>query len=222
MQLSPDNLNFGVELLMNFPFAYDHDSETALYDFVAEHYEMPSREWSIEFSGARDAAGNEVEPWDGTVLEVAINAQVALFVEFHPCETVYFFNDTYLGNTGGHFHLSLLKWDEFLRIVELREQSTLLFFLLLPLVVGSRAEAAAIRQEIAKRLEVLPFRKEHRPTIAGYLYSHTTFDDDNDQLFAEDPALGTVCHRNHSERNPANEAGAIVEVNRLIKLAGER
>src|SRR5687768_4905771 len=97
-------------LLMNFPFAADPDAEQMLDEFLADNYEMPSEEWFMEVSGDVDENGQEVDPWNGTVFSFVINQQVTLVVEFHPFEVVYFLNDVFIGNSGGHFMLSLLSW----------------------------------------------------------------------------------------------------------------
>ncbi len=193
-----------------------------LDDFLTEHYNMPDEHWYQELSGKVDPDGQEAEPWNGTALALKINHNVTLFVEYRPFETIYFFNDTYLGNTGGHFHLSLLTWNEFSKIIQGHEKETLLFFLLLPLVVGSKNELPVIKPEIEKRLKELAFKQEHIPTISKYLCNHAVFDDDKNDMFMEDPKKGTVCKRNHSQRNPANDTQELINVNVSILSAMER
>lgn len=222
MELSLNDLNYCIRLMLDFPFACNHEDETMLYDFLTEHYEMPDEAWFKELGGELDENGEEVEPWNGTGLEVKINQKVNLFVEYNPFESVYFFNDTYLGNTGGHFHLSLLTWNEFSQIIRGREHESGLFFLLLPLVVGSKNELPVIKTEIEKRLKELPFKQEHIPTIAKYLGNHCVFDDDENDMFMEDPKKGIICKRNHSERNPEKDAQELINVNVAILSAMER
>lgn len=222
MELSLNDLNFCLQLLMDFPFACNHENETMLGEFLTEHYEMPDEAWYKELTGGTDSNNNEIEPWNGTTIRLKLNEKVTLFVEHHPFETIYFFNETYLGNTGGHFHLSLLTWHEFLQIVQHREKETLLFFLLLPLVVGSNSELPTINAEIEKRLKELPFKQDHIHTIAKYLCNHCVFEDDEDRMFLEDPKKGTVCKRNHSQRNPEKDTQDIINVNVAILSAMEK
>ena len=110
IEFSTSDLNFCIELLMSYPFACDHETESMLDEFISDNYQMPDQEWYTELTGESELHnGNETKPWKGTTLQVEINEQVTLFVEYHPYETIFFFNEVYLGNTRGHFHLSLLK-----------------------------------------------------------------------------------------------------------------
>jgi hypothetical protein len=221
MEFSLNDFNYCIRLMLDFPFACNHEDETMLSDFLIEHYEMPDEAWFKELGGELDEDGEEVDPSGGTELEVKINQKVSLFVEYNPFETVYFFNDTYLGNSGGHFHLSLLTWNEFSQIIRGREHESGLFFLLLPLVVGSKNELPVIKTEIEKRLKELPFKQEHIPIIAKYLGNHCVFDDDENDMFLEDPKKGTICKRNHSQRNPATDTQELINVNVAILSAME-
>lgn len=222
MELSLNDLNFCLQLLMDFPFACKHEDETMLSDFLEEQYRMPDETWHNELTGGHDGLGNKIKPWNGTSLNLRINEKVTLTVEYHPFNTIYFFNDLYLGNTGGHFHLSLLTWREFLQIVQHREKETLLFFLLLPLVVGAKQERAAIEAETEKRLHQLPFQKEHIPVIARYLVNHCSFEDDEERMFIEDPKAGTICLREHSERNAKRTTEDLITINVAILNAMEK
>ena len=209
-------------LLMNFPFAFNPDTERMLDEFLSDNYEMPSEEWLTGVFGDVDESGAEVNPWTGTVFSFVINTQVTLVVEFHPFEVVYFLNDVFIGNTGGHFMLSLLSWEEFLRIVKVGGDSAMLFFLLLPFVVGAKAEEEEIRKEIQKRLEHMVFNADHHiPVIANYLVNHTIFVEDEPDMFYDDPELGRICKRNHSVRNKQNTVGEILKVNELICMSME-
>lgn len=221
MEFSLSDPNFCIQLLMDCPFASNHEDETMLSDFLIEHYKMPDEAWHRELTGGIYFGEEETEPWNGTSLTLRINGKVNLLVEFHYFETIYFFNDLYLGNTGGHYHLSLFTWAEFLKIVQNREQENLLFFLLFPLVVGSKTELPAIEQELNRRLKELPLKQEHIPIIAKYLCGHTVFEDDEERMFLEDPQKGTVCKRNYSERSPEKDTQDLITINVAILSAME-
>lgn len=210
IEISLDDLDFCICLFSNFPFAANHETETMLSDFLAEHYPSPSDEYLEEFCGTESERGMR--------LLVRINEDVCFIAEFHHSETVYFFNHTYIGNSGGHFRLSLLSWQEFQQMVNQVEYPHALFFLLLPLVVGKKSEASAIKTAITAQLLKLPFQENHKEIIADYLTNHCVSDSKQDPFFAT-KELGVLCRRNHSERNALNNKESILEVNRLIELA---
>jgi len=204
-------------LLMNFPFASNPETEQMLDEFIAENYEMPSDEWLKEVSGDVDKDGEEISPWNGTVYSVVINEQVTLVVEFHTYEVVYFLNEVFIGNSGGHFMLSLLSWEEFQKIVEVGGDDTMLFFLLLPFVVGTKDQKEEIKKEIENRLQSTAFSAVHIPVIACHLVHHAIFEEDEASMFYDDPELGKIGKRNHSVRNKDN--ADVLKVNQVIDLA---
>lgn len=217
MDLSLNNLNFCIEIMYNFTFACDHESETMLDEFLYDNYPMPNDEWFAELKGTEND-----ESWNGYVLSIIINPKVTLFVEFKPDETAYFFNETYLGNSGGHSFLSLLKWNEFNSIIKENKNSDLLFFLLLPLVVGELAQKEIIKKSISLKLRNTPFKENHIPELTNYLINHLIFEDDDDVMFEEHHELGLISKRRHSVRNLNNSASDIKNINKIIETAIQR
>lgn len=201
VSIQMDDLNSCLYLLNNFPFASDPADETMLDEFIAEHYQPPAEEWG------------EYE------IKLRVNHRVELLVGFDEHETRYYLNDVFAGNSGGHFCLSLLTWNEFRAITG---DSDLLFMLLLPFVVGDKGEKETIRQEIIAFLQRLPFKPEHVPRLAVYLTNHTVFEHDEETMFYRDEQLGLVCKRNHSMRNKLNEAEDIIRLNAVIALAANK
>lgn len=217
MELSLANRNFCLFLLTQFPFASSDDLEIMLSDYLFEHFDMPSEDWFTELTGSE-----EEEPWNGYTYAHPLNGQVTFYAEFHPHETVYFFNDTYLGNTGGHFHLSLFSWEELKAITEKATQNrSLLFLLLLPLVVGNAAEQAEIEAEIAQHLQQtsLQLNAEQLGLITKFLSRHLIFEDHEQNVFEELKNVGPVINRSHSERSRKKEDEELAAVNETIRLA---
>jgi len=223
MELSLTDMNFCIYLMMQFPFACDDDEEMMLSDYLPANYKMPASEWYNELTGKQDENGDEIEPWRGITLICEINAQVTLYVEFHSTETVYFFNDIYLGNTGGHFHLSLLSWRELLEIVDQYPQNpSLLFLLLLPLTIGNEPEKEEIELETRKHLKQTVLNPEHFPVISKHLCRHLIFEDVEMNVFEYKHGIGLVSKRNHSERLNTNEVATLLKVNEVISMATKK
>lgn len=216
MQLQLSDKNFCLFLLTQFPFAADDETETMLTDYLPEHFEMPPADWWEELTGATE------DPWNGYTYVHRLNEAVTFFAEFHPNGTVYFFNDTYLGNTGGNFHLSLLTWKELQTITGKDETDrSLLFFLLLPLVAGSQSERPEIEAAIAAHLQemALELPADKLTVITRYLASHLIFDEEEKNIFEHVPNAGLAINRNHSERNRQNKAEDLVRINQIINSA---
>lgn len=220
MTLNLTDENFCINLLLNFPFAYDHDKEIALLDFMIENFRMPAKEWFSELEGKTDENGNEIEPWEGYTFVCKINKNVTFYAEFHPSETVYFFNETYLGNTGGNFRLSLLSWSELLKIVQQNKKNpSLIFLMLLPLTIGNDSEKEEIKHEIDKHLKQTVLNPEHFATITNFLVNHLIFDEQEKNVFEYKKGIGLVNTRNHSERNKNNDVEDLIGINEIIELA---
>ncbi|SKA44223.1 Immunity protein 19 [Chitinophaga eiseniae] len=216
MQLDLSDKNFCLFLLTQFPFASDDETETMLTDYLPEHFSMPPGEWWEELTG------KTAEPWQGYTYVHRLNETVTFFAEFHPCETIYFFNDTYLGNTGGNFHLSLLRWTELQTLVSKDETApSLLFFLLLPLVAGNQSERAEIEVAITNRLKemALDLPADQIKVLTRFLSSHLIFEEEEGNIFEHTPDIGWVINRNHSERNRQNRGEDLLAINQLIGSA---
>ncbi|QJB31467.1 immunity protein 19 [Chitinophaga oryzae] len=216
MQLNLSDKNFCLFLLTQFPFASDDELETMLTDYLPEHFSMPPGEWWEELTGKTEA------PWDGYTYVHRLNEAVTFFAEFHPNETIYFFNDTYLGNTGGNFHLSLLRWTELQAIISKDETDpSLLFFMLLPLVAGNRSELAEITAAITDHLKemALELPADQLEILTRFLGSHLIFGEEESDIFEHLPDTGWAINRNHSERNRRNRAEDLRSINQLIGSA---
>ncbi|WP_178372179.1 Imm19 family immunity protein [Chitinophaga jiangningensis] len=217
MELTLSNRNFCLFLLTQFPFASSDDLEIMLSDYLFDHFEMPSGEWLNGLTGTE-----EEEPWTGYTFIHPLNEEVTLYAEFRPHETVYFFNDTYLGNTGGHFHLSLFSWEELKAITaKAAHNESLLFLLLLPLTVGNVEEQAEIEAAIAQHLQntSLELSGEQLELITQFLTRHLIFEDHEQNVFELLKNVGPVINRKHSERSRQKEDEDILPVNEIIKTA---
>ncbi|WP_232279589.1 Imm19 family immunity protein [Sphingobacterium spiritivorum] len=218
MKLDLSNKDFCLFLMTEFPFGSNEEKETMLSDYIVENFQMPSESWFEELAGKTDESGQEVQPWNGYTWMYPINDNVTFYAEFHPNETIYFFNDTYLGNTGGHFHLSLLRWAELKSIVAKQDKDpSLLFFMLLPLTLGDISEQEDIRYEIALHLTKTSIKAEDliMDDIANFLTSHVVAY----QGFEYREGVGFVTQRNHSERNHMHSEEDLRTINDIIGLA---
>jgi hypothetical protein len=180
MKLNLSNPDFCIYLISQFPFAADDEKEMMLSDYIMEQFEMPAKGWLEELTGQTEEDGGELDPWNGYTYVHEVNDKVTLFAEFHAYNTVYFFNDIYLGNTGGHFHLSLLTWTELKEIIANdKTELSPLFLLLLPLVIGNESERTEIEAEILHNLKqtALGLNEEHLRQMTKFLTSHLIFGD---------------------------------------------
>ncbi len=222
MDLSLSNRDFCLFLLMQFPFAVHDEWEMTLDEYMMSHFEMPSQQWFDDLTGGTDENGHENTPWDGYTYRHSINDEVSFYAAFYPLETVYFFNDTYLGNTGGHFHLSLFRWTELLAIINNDgTDASLHFLLLLPLTIGREAERPSIEAEISRHLAhtALNLTEEQVAMLVSFLSRHLIFPDPASNFFQEKEHIGFVTQRNHSERNQHRSDEHLSEINQVIRMA---
>lgn len=213
MELHLSDRNFCLFLLTQFPFASDDALETTLTDYLPENFEMPPGEWFDELTGQTET------PWDGYTYMHRLHETVTFYAEFHPHETVYFFNDTYLGNTGGHFHLSLLSWEELQSIVNNDQTDpALLFWMLLPLTIGIASQRPDMEAVIAAHLKntALDLQADQLDIVTQFLTSHLVFLEEEEDVLEYKTNVGLVTSRNHSERNRNNSDEDLTKLNELI------
>lgn len=222
MKLNLSNKDFCIYLITQFPFAVDDEKEMMLSDYMMENFNMPSEEWCKELSGHTDENGLEEDPWYGYTYVHEINDQVTLFAEFHAYNTVYFFNDIYLGNTGGHFHLSLFSWTELKEIIANdKSESSPLFLLLLPLTIGNESEREEIESRILDCLKqtALELNEDQLDQMTRLMSRHLIFQDREKNILIHQEHLGLVTCRNHSERNLKQVDEDLIKINEIISLA---
>ncbi|HEY4201001.1 MAG TPA: Imm19 family immunity protein [Devosiaceae bacterium] len=217
MQISLSDSNFCLFLLAQFPFAVDDVREITLLDYLEEHFQMPPGDWLADLTGHADVP----EAWNGYTYVDQINALTTLFVEFHPNETIYFFNDVYLGRTGGHASLSLLSWAELEAIVASAKSDDLLFLTLLPLAIGNEAERPVIEGKIARAIMkmALQLDDEQVSVITRFLVRHVIFPDAGKNEFHRHAQAGLTTSRNHSERSERTDEETPRNVNAAIATA---
>lgn len=222
MKLNLSNQDFCLYLISQFPFAADDEKEIMLTDYLMEHFEMPAKDWLEELTGQTEEDGGEPDPWTGYTYIHEVNDKVTLFAEFHSFNTVYFFNDIYLGNTGGHFHLSLLTWTELKEIIANdKTEGSPLFLLLLPLVIGNESEKPEIESKILEALQqtALHMNEVHLEQITKFLTSHLIFGESEKNRFTPKEHIGLTTTRNHSERNEQHRDEELQQINEIISLA---
>ncbi len=209
-ELSIEDRKFAIELLSSLAFAHNDVEEIMFYEYLFGLYGEDEIWWT--------SLVGESDEICGTTLRFTINHAVTFIVEFYPSETVYFFNDIFLGLSGGNAELSLLSWDEFLAITQNRNEELTLFFLLLPLVVGTKKQEEDISQYITQKLLQLPLDPQYTEQTISYILSHLIFPTDEPTPFIETPS-GLICTRNHSQRNRSQGEEGIEMVQSVIRLA---
>lgn len=138
-----------------------------------------------------------------------------LTIEFHPCCTYYFLNDTLIGEVSGNFHLKYLTYSELMRITK-EIYGDVLFHLLLPLSAIKEKEKDTALFEIVQRLQQIPLFKEHSEYIGKCILNGLLVSNSDIQ---ENSKIGTICTSNHSYRNALiynDEKQEIKELNILL------
>ena len=107
---------------------------------------------------------NQGEIENPRTLTLPIGSDIVLTIEFHPCCTYYFLNDTLIGEVSGNFHLKYLTYSELMRITK-EKYGDVLFHLLLPLSAIREQEKDIALNEIIQRLQQIPLFKEHSAYI---------------------------------------------------------
>ena len=126
-------------------------------------------------------------------IDEELSDDMSIYIEFQENEIVFFLNEIYIGNLGGHFEAWLLTWEELLAF----EKYPSLFLLLLPMVGVERAKVEEAKEFIAKHLRTIPSFEKEAIYIAYCIVNGLVID----EPFFEQKDIGTVNHQNHSVRN---------------------
>lgn len=122
-----------------------------------------------------------------------LNEQISFFIEFQEFEIVFFLNDIYIGNLGGHFEAWFFTWDELLAFQKFDH----LFLLFLPMAGIEEHQTEEARIVISNHLKTIPKFEKNAEYIANCILNGLKIEGE----FFEQNEVGIVNNQNHSVRN---------------------
>jgi hypothetical protein len=163
-------------------------------------------EWEEQFFST-DKGGESLKFIGGNLVE-----DITFLIEFQDHEIVFFLNDIYFGNLGGHFEAWFLTWDELLSF----QQFEHLFLLMLPMTAIEQHQRDNAKQIIHDHLKTIPKFEQNAEYISSCILNGLLID----ELFFEIDEVGTVNNQNHSVRNiqkyPRYREN-VIELNKVLK-----
>ncbi|MDQ1149631.1 hypothetical protein QE382_001615 [Sphingobacterium zeae] len=163
-------------------------------------------EWEEQFFSI-DKGGESLKFIGGNLEE-----DITFLIEFQDHEIIFFLNDIYLGNLGGHFEAWFLTWDELLSL----QQFEHLFLLMLPMTAIEIHQKDNAKQIIHDHLKTIPKFEQSAEYISKCILNGLVIE----ELFYEVDEVGTVNNQNHSVRNirkyPRYREN-VVELNKVLK-----
>lgn len=144
-----NNTNFWLGYFrISYPNAYDEENDQSIHDILDDFLTDEQLKWWEHFTGYFDGILDENDGYleSPATLEVSLNPDETLTIEFHPCDTIYFINGLQIGNTGPHYTLQVLPYNKLKQV--LLENGNELFFLLLPLAFVKEEETNSATQQI--------------------------------------------------------------------------
>lgn len=141
-----------------------------------------------------------------------LNENLTFSIEFQESEIVFFINDTYIGNLGGHFEAWFLTWDELLAFKKFEH----LFLLLLPMTAIEKYQIENAKNVIQNHLKTIPKFENQVEYIAQCILNGLTIG----ETFFVQNEVGIVNSQNHSVRNVEKYPRYredIIELNRTLK-----
>ncbi|MGE8297928.1 hypothetical protein D3C81_1355490 [compost metagenome] len=163
-------------------------------------------EWEEQFFSI-DKDGESLKFIGGNLVE-----DITFLIEFQDHEIIFFLNDIYFGNLGGHFEAWFLTWDELLSL----QQFEHLFLLMLPMTAIEQHQKDNAKQIIHDHLKTIPKFEQNAEYISKCILNGLLID----ELFFEFDEVGTVNNQNHSVRNirkyPRYREN-VIELNKVLK-----
>ena len=163
-------------------------------------------EWEIEFFAQNE--NEELARFIGWKLD----ENITFSIEYRDSEVVFFLNDIYIGNLGGHFEAWFLTWDELLAF----QQFEYLFLLLLPMTAIEKHQTDEAKQIIQNHLKTIPRFENHIEYIAQCILNGLIIE----EPFFVQNEVGIVNNQNHSVRNTEKYPRYIedvIELNKILK-----
>ena len=145
-----------------------------------------------------------------------LNENVTYSIEFEDSEVVFFLNDIYIGNLGGHFEAWFLTWNELLAF----QKFDYLFLLLLPMTAIEKQQTDEAKQIIQKHLKTVPKFENQIEYITKCILNGLTIE----EPFFIQNEIGIVNNQNHSVRNTEKYPRYkkdVIELNKILKKITE-
>ncbi|WP_315122422.1 Imm19 family immunity protein [uncultured Clostridium sp.] len=151
----------------NYPESFNEELEETLSEFLSEKFEFP-KEFINSFTGYYDGVLDDSDGYvdDPNTLQLSLDTEKKLYIEFHPGDTMFFLDDNEIGCTGPHYEIHAISWEEFKKHTvkkDVREK-----LLLLPMVyVNSNDEIDELKNVLLSGLEETFFEKDDYNTICN-------------------------------------------------------
>jgi hypothetical protein len=126
-------------------------------------------------------------------IDEELSENMSIYIEFQGNEIVFFLNEIYIGNLGGHFEAWFFTWKELLAF----ERYPPLFLLLLPMVGIEREQVEEAKEFITMQLQAIPSFEKEATYIAYCIVNGLMID----EQFFEQQDIGIINQQNHSVRN---------------------
>ncbi|ULT24659.1 Imm19 family immunity protein [Sphingobacterium sp. E70] len=141
-----------------------------------------------------------------------LTEELSIHIQFRSNAIVFFLNDNYIGNLGGHFEAWFLTLEELKSFVKY----PFVFLLLLPMLGIPAAQAQETRSLIEKHLTIIPILKDHASYIASCITNGLVMTNG----FVRQNALGLTNDQNHSVRNInqyPSDKDDIIALNKILE-----
>ncbi len=141
-----------------------------------------------------------------------INDTLSFQIEFQEDEILFFINDEYIGNLGGHFECWFLTLEE----LQYFENTEFDFLLLLPMLGITKKEFDKTKKLISKNIATIPELKQYSNYIAECITNGLLMQGE----FYLDKEVGIVNNQNHSIRNIVKYPRykeSVIKLNKLLK-----
>lgn len=122
-----------------------------------------------------------------------LNDEMSFNIAFHESEIVFFLNEIYIGNLGGHFEAWFLTWEELLTF----GKSPFLFLLLLPMTGIEKDQIDEAKDMVVKHLKMIYLFEKDAMYLAYCIMNGLVIDEN----FSDELETGILNNQNHSVRN---------------------
>lgn len=150
-ELNISNKEFWFSFLaVSYPNGYDEETDMSVDDLVGEYADV---QWWDEFTGYDEELFEIMDGYSETptTVEVRLDDNRNLTVEFHPGDILYFINGEQIGSTGPHWKLQVFGFNEIENLLT-QENGVILFWLLLPLAKVDK-DVEMVERKLSEMLE---------------------------------------------------------------------
>ena len=154
-----------------FSQGYEEENEIVVSEFIYENYEV-DMEWANEFTGWYEGIMDDNDGYSDMPkrLKIHLSTGSNFYIDFHPCDVLYYIDDERIGSSGADFKLGIIYWEDFKKYTA--DLSDIEKLLIMPMLNAENADIDELKNIIKNALKQTPVKENDIEMLCEMIINH--------------------------------------------------